>query len=300
VQRGFIESIEHMVTGSLGIVMRVLERRFGRWLDLMSWLLAQPTAQFPRDLLLSELVASFKTRASWSWLTEDGVFGFTMHDPIPGWPPEDLVLSARGLAAHPLVRWYRTTGDTSAMSIGRVPAHIVDERALQVMRSHTCLVELDQQLAMPYRFNARAYEAFVLARGGPDFSDEDLVLARRVQSLIELLARQTSILRRAVAAVPDASLTGRELAVLRLLGDGRTAAAIGRRLGVSARTVHVHLDHIYRKLGVNDRMRAVIVARELGLLHVPSVCWPEGQPPTGPSTCLPPVEFSYLLRVEVC
>ena len=75
---------------------------------------------------------------------------------------------------------------------------------------------------------------------------------------------------RPVTAVEETSailgVTGRELAVLRLLADGKTAAAIGRTLGISPRTVHVHLTHLYGKLGVNDRLMAVGVAREVGLL----------------------------------
>ncbi|NUR08670.1 MAG: helix-turn-helix transcriptional regulator [Nocardioidaceae bacterium] len=50
-------------------------------------------------------------------------------------------------------------------------------------------------------------------------------------------------------------------AVLRLPADGRTAESIGSRLGISPRTVHRHLQGLYRKLGVGDRVRAVLVAR---------------------------------------
>ena len=64
----------------------------------------------------------------------------------------------------------------------------------------------------------------------------------------------------------DADLTGRELAVLALLAEGLTAEAIGRRLGVSRHTVRKHLEHLYRKLGVGDRLVAVREARARGLL----------------------------------
>ena len=74
--------------------------------------------------------------------------------------------------------------------------------------------------------------------------------------------------RRAVRgdAATAFELTGREVTVLALLAQGHTAAAIGRRLGISPRTVHVHLDHLYRKLEVHDRMTAVRAARDCGLL----------------------------------
>lgn len=58
-------------------------------------------------------------------------------------------------------------------------------------------------------------------------------------------------------------LTPREAAVLRLLADGLTAAAIARRLSVSERTIHKHLEHVYAKLSVSDRLSAVLLAQEL-------------------------------------
>ena len=44
------------------------------------------------------------------------------------------------------------------------------------------------------------------------------------------------------------------------------AYGIGLRLSVSPRTVHKHLEHIYRKLGVTDRLAAVVAAGEAGIV----------------------------------
>lgn len=63
-----------------------------------------------------------------------------------------------------------------------------------------------------------------------------------------------------------AGLTPRELVVLGLLARGRTAGAIAARLGISARTVHKHQEHLYRKLGAVDRLSAVLRAQEAGVL----------------------------------
>ncbi len=54
-----------------------------------------------------------------------------------------------------------------------------------------------------------------------------------------------------------ASLSRREADVMRLVADGLTNQAIGARLGISARTVQRHLDHVYAKLGVHSRAGAV-------------------------------------------
>jgi len=64
----------------------------------------------------------------------------------------------------------------------------------------------------------------------------------------------------------DHRLTQRELTVLALLAEGLTADAIARRLDISPRTVHRHLQHLYRKLGTTDRLATVLRAKALGLL----------------------------------
>jgi DNA-binding CsgD family transcriptional regulator/tetratricopeptide (TPR) repeat protein len=61
-------------------------------------------------------------------------------------------------------------------------------------------------------------------------------------------------------------LTGRELAVLRLLAAGRTNAQIGAELYISPRTAGVHVTNILRKLGVSGRVQAATLAERAGLL----------------------------------
>jgi DNA-binding CsgD family transcriptional regulator len=69
---------------------------------------------------------------------------------------------------------------------------------------------------------------------------------------------------------PDVfGLTAREFDVLLCLSQGLTARAIARRLGCSVRTVSKHCENLYRKLGVNDRLRAVLDAQQRGLLAGP-------------------------------
>jgi DNA-binding CsgD family transcriptional regulator len=62
-------------------------------------------------------------------------------------------------------------------------------------------------------------------------------------------------------------LTGRELAVLRLLADGRTNAQIGAELFISPKTAGVHVTNILRKLGVSGRVQAAALAERAGLLY---------------------------------
>jgi DNA-binding CsgD family transcriptional regulator len=62
------------------------------------------------------------------------------------------------------------------------------------------------------------------------------------------------------------ALTGRELAVLRLVAAGRSNAQIGAELYMSPRTAGVHVSNILRKLGVTGRVQAAAMAERAGLL----------------------------------
>ncbi|WP_267425220.1 MULTISPECIES: response regulator transcription factor [unclassified Curtobacterium] len=76
-----------------------------------------------------------------------------------------------------------------------------------------------------------------------------------------------ALVRRATGgAAPGPSLTPRELEVMRLVAQGNSNPAIGRALFLSETTVKTHLGHVFEKLGVNDRTRAVTRAMELHLL----------------------------------
>jgi DNA-binding CsgD family transcriptional regulator len=61
-------------------------------------------------------------------------------------------------------------------------------------------------------------------------------------------------------------LTDRELAVLELLGQGKTNSEIGAALFISRKTASVHVTSILRKLGVQSRVQAAAVAERAGLL----------------------------------
>ena len=65
---------------------------------------------------------------------------------------------------------------------------------------------------------------------------------------------------------PRVRLTDREADVLRLLDTGASNREIAKSLFVTEATVKTHLVHLFDKLGVDSRARAVAVARERGLL----------------------------------
>lgn len=61
-------------------------------------------------------------------------------------------------------------------------------------------------------------------------------------------------------------LTARETEILALVADGLSNPAIATRLHIGESTVKTHLLHVFEKLEVNDRTRAVTKAMELGML----------------------------------
>jgi DNA-binding NarL/FixJ family response regulator len=64
----------------------------------------------------------------------------------------------------------------------------------------------------------------------------------------------------------DDALSAREEQVLRLLAQGMANKQIGRALGISERTVKVHVGNVFRRLGVADRTSAALWARD----HLPA------------------------------
>jgi DNA-binding NarL/FixJ family response regulator len=63
-------------------------------------------------------------------------------------------------------------------------------------------------------------------------------------------------------------LTPEELEVLRYVAKGLSNAEVGRVLSLERRTVRTHLSHVYRKLGVNSHVEAVVLALRSGLVEL--------------------------------
>ncbi|MFB7662752.1 response regulator [Kitasatospora sp. NPDC056138] len=73
----------------------------------------------------------------------------------------------------------------------------------------------------------------------------------------------------AEAAALTRGLTGRELDVLALLGEGLSNAEIADRLFLGTGTVKDHISAILGKLGAANRVQAAVVANRAGLVRAP-------------------------------
>ncbi len=63
-----------------------------------------------------------------------------------------------------------------------------------------------------------------------------------------------------------ASLTARELLILRLVADGRSSLEIANAVGITERTVGFHLGNAVNKLDATNKTHAVVTAIRMGLL----------------------------------
>jgi DNA-binding NarL/FixJ family response regulator len=148
-----------------------------------------------------------------------------------------------------------------------------------VARTSTRVLVLTTYDLDEYVFNALEAGAsgFLLKDSPP----EELVQAVRVVAAGETLlsprvtgrlVREFTTLRgnRRDAGPLLARLTPRERQVLELLGRGRSNAEIADELHVGGTTVKTHVAAVLDKLGARDRVQAVVMAYELGVVRAGS------------------------------
>jgi DNA-binding NarL/FixJ family response regulator len=94
-----------------------------------------------------------------------------------------------------------------------------------------------------------------------------LVEPKMTKRLLDEFARRPQ--QPPVGYVPDrfGELTDREVDVLREVVRGASNAEIADRLYISETTVKTHVNHILTKLGVRDRIQAVVLAYDYGMVE---------------------------------
>jgi DNA-binding CsgD family transcriptional regulator len=245
------------------------------WLDLVGDLLAAPLTELPEERIAAQLHAGF------------GLLAVAYNHREPGrgpvqrvWPRDEQFSGHRAEvdhwgvrcmpAGHPILRYYLGTGDWRAIQVADVPERFADEAVQASWREVAGSWGAPSQLALPLHVGPHSHRALVMGRADP-FTADEVQLALTLQRLLRGLDRQVVAARtrfdaRSRDVATSMHLTPRELAVLGELAEGLTAAAIGRKLVITERTVHKHLERLYTKLGVGDRLAAVLRAQRLGLL----------------------------------
>ncbi|AQZ70355.1 hypothetical protein BKM31_12845 [[Actinomadura] parvosata subsp. kistnae] len=153
------------------------------------------------------------------------------------------------------VRMPGMDGVAAAWELARLPVRVL------VLTTY----DHDEYVRETLRAGARG---FVLKSQRPE---EILLAVKAVAQGQAALAPSTTLrlietLRAAAPPPPGEPLTDREREVLALLAQGETTRGIAGHLSISQTTANTHVQHILRKLGANSRLRAVAVARALGLI----------------------------------
>ncbi len=170
----------------------------------------------------------------------------------------------------------------------RADAHVVlmDVRMPQMDGIEACRVLRDRhpdtRVMMLTTFDLHDYVHAALRAGASGFMLKDapaeqLVDAIRIvangdallapsitQALIDEIARQPLGDRASYPGVDE--LTERELDVLRLMANGMSNGEIARSLFLGEATIKTHVGRVLAKLGARDRVQAVVVAYESGVV----------------------------------
>jgi DNA-binding CsgD family transcriptional regulator len=244
-----------------------LDELYRTWLELVGQILHQPLGLSLRheEQLLHLLDESFDGACSTrnrSPAPENQILDCCPLNHNPDAPPRGYYFRQK-----PLLRWYAFAGRTEPRSFARAPGAVTSSRLQQGWVARPWNV--NRQLSIPFPLAGSDYDAYLISRPDRDFTEQEVDLAILLQPILTGLALHLGLAPTSAAASVQRSahaLTLREMAILTLLGRGLTAESLARRLGISPRTVGKHLEHIYRKLDVSDRLMAVQRAHELGLI----------------------------------
>lgn len=193
--------------------------------------------------------------------------------------PEGQIIFARHMNDHPLVRHYQrhprdTAGRKISDFISRLQLH---SRGLyQEFFRH---VEVEYQMVCNFSEAPHSqWLALVLNRTLKDFSERERLLLTLLQPHLWLAYRQAWLmtrLRQRPEVVDDEDVSGfllagssrrrwnlnpQEIKVLTWILRAKTDTEIATILHISHRTVQKHLEHIYQKMGVENRLGAAMMA----------------------------------------
>lgn len=240
-------------------------------MDLAADFAAQLVHLHDRDAYLgvaSELLLKLFPSDHAAWISLDARAGTAEVATYPHYSGADVSKILLDMyAEHPIVVSFQADsvdGDWRPRRLSDVisDVELYKSRAFQEGLS---LLNVNRQLALlTVGSGLDFFHCWSLNRWNRDFSDNEVTLARQLQPMLQLLDTAYAGNRCAPsepASEEVYSLTPREQEVMRLLGQGLKATAIGLLLGCSPRTVTKHIEHSYIKLGSHNRVDALRLLR---------------------------------------
>lgn len=170
--------------------------------------------------------------------------------------PFSDVYACRAMMSGRPERWAVTRGgDTSAANIGRLNTL----RARAIGAGVTIAIHGANDRRFVFHFGAdHAYRLEANGVGTDIVSTIAFIVSQR-------LARWDQATE---SAALEFALSARELEVLRWSKDGKSYPEIARILGISNKTVEFHISKAMRKLGVNQKISAIVAAAREGLIDL--------------------------------
>ncbi len=181
------------------------------------------------------------------------------------------VTQVRALEPHVVLMDVRMPGMNGIDATKQIIAEFPDVRVLVLTT-----FDLDEYAFAALRAGASGFllkdsEPAALVAAIRTVASGDAVVAPRVtRRMLELFAPNLPVAANAGTTHTDprlAALTPRELEVLRAVARGLSNVEIATEFFVSEATVKTHIGNILSKLDVRDRVQAVIVAYESGLVE---------------------------------
>lgn len=175
----------------------------------------------------------------------------------------------RSFHDHPTYRYAATPAPSRAI---RITDYFPNQAAFEATRYYQELLKplgLKYELTLLLDTPLGQRLGISVSRATADYSDAEVELLSRLGSHLQRAFHHAQTLAQLRAAQGrayawrDVALTPRESEILRWVATGRTNGDIARLIGVGAATVKTHLEHIFQKLGVNNRAAAVAALRDL-------------------------------------
>ena len=205
------------------------------------------------ELLLEELAGALGQMAGALWLPRSDVLEARATWSMP---------SVDGEAFERALRALRIPAGVGLAGYAWSRREAVDRASGDLSRRDQLAHELDPTIAVPCHDGGEVLAVVELYSTAPTHLSSHLmeVLVGAGRAFGRLFARR----RGELGLSP---LSTREVEVLGLAGQGFTVREIAERLTISPATVKTHLEHIYTKLGVRDRVAAVAQALRMKIIE---------------------------------